>query len=331
MSEDTSKSAFTEWRLDTRDVGVKRVYRFCASVAPLREPVLICGETGTGKDMVAREIHRASGLAGRFVVLNVAGLDGQLLSDTLFGHRSGAYTGAREHRFGLVAEAAGGTLFLDEIGDLDVADQIKLLRLIENDEYYPLGSDKPEASRARIVLATNHDLHDLMEQRRFRRDLYYRIFTYEVHLKPLRKRSADIIPLFEHFTKKASNDFDIVLSCEDRNVDILLHYQYPGNIRELRSIAYRCALHARSVGLSKIDSGTIEEVVEDYYGSRSSLEPGSPDGPIRFPSPLPAVRDWVDALIAEALKRSNGNVSLAARSVGLSPQALHQRLQRRHT
>lgn len=318
-----------QWRLDTADVGVNRLYSFCASVAALREPVLICGETGTGKDVVAQEIHRVSGLDGSFVVLNVGGLDGQLLSDTLFGHRRGAYTGAGEHRSGLVAEAAGGTLFLDEIGDLDATGQIKLLRLIENAEYYPLGSDKPEKCRARMILATNQDLHDLMQKRRFRSDLYYRISTYEVHLTPLRDRASDIIPLFTHFAEKAAGDFEIQVACNEKKLGVLLGYKYPGNIRELRSIAYRCVHLARSIGRSEIDSEMIAEVLASYKGTRLSRDSFNDASPVQFPARLPDVKNWVDALISEALRRSNDNVSVAARSIGLSPQALHQRLQRR--
>ena len=317
------------WQLESREEAVRAIYRFCASVAALLEPILICGETGTGKDVVAREIHRVSGLPGEFVALNVGGLDDQLLSDTLFGHRKGAFTGAGEQRSGLVSEAAEGTLFLDEIGDLDAAGQIKLLRLVENKEYYPLGSDTPEICNARIILATNQDLNDLIRIRSFRSDFYYRISTYEVQLPPLRDRPRDIIPLFIRFASKAADKFGIALSLEEKSLAPLLRYQYPGNIRELRSIAHRCVHFARSVAASSIDPEIIEEVLASYRGTRANLAPVAADEAISFPSTLPGLRVWIDALISEALKRSGDNVSVAARSIGLSPQALHQRLQRR--
>ncbi len=317
------------WQLESREETVKAIYRFCASIATLDEPVLICGETGTGKDVVAREIHRVSGVRGRFVPLNVGGLDEQLLSDTLFGHRRGAFTGAGEQRSGLVAEAAEGTLFLDEIGDLDAAGQIKLLRLVENNEYYPLGSDTPEICHARIILATNQNLHDLMQERTFRSDFYYRISTYEVQLLPLRDRPLDIIPLFMRFVGKAAENYGVSLSCEESWLAPLLRYHYSGNIRELRSIAHRCVHLARSCGASAIDSAVIEEVLSRCRGTGTDPAPIDSNGTIIFPSTLPSLRVWIDALICEALRRSGDNVSVAARSIGLTPQALHQRLQRR--
>ena len=317
------------WQLETCEETVKAIYRFCTSVAGLPEPILICGETGTGKDVVAREIHRVSGLPGEFIALNVGGLDDQLLSDTLFGHRKGAFTGAGEERSGLVSEANQGTLFLDEIGDLDAAGQIKLLRLVENKEYYPLGSDTPEICSARIILATNQDLNDLIRKRSFRSDFYYRISTFEVQLLPLRDRRLDIIPLFIQFASKAADKFGITLSLEESSLAPLLRYQYPGNIRELRSIAHRCVHFARSIRASAINPEIIEEVLASYRGTRANLAPVTSDETIHFPSTLPQLQVWIDALITEALKRSGGNVSAAARSIGLSPQALHQRLQRR--
>ncbi|TVQ23362.1 MAG: sigma-54-dependent Fis family transcriptional regulator [Spirochaetaceae bacterium] len=324
-----NSNAPASWQLDSREEAVRAIYRFCASVAALPEPILICGETGTGKDVVAREIHRISGLPGEFVALNVGGLDDQLLSDTLFGHRKGAFTGAGDQRSGLVSEAAEGTLFLDEIGDLDAAGQIKLLRLVENKEYYPLGSDTPEVCHARIILATNQDLNDLIRKRSFRSDFYYRISTYEVQLLPLRNRPLDIIPLFTQFASRAANRFGVTLELEESALTPLLKYQYPGNIRELRSIAHRCVHFTRSVGVSTITPEIIEKVLASYRGTRANLTPARSDETIQFPSTLPELRTWIDALITEALRRSGDTISVAARSIGLSPQALHQRLQRR--
>ena len=326
---DLTHALSVQWQLESSEDSVRNIYRFCSSIATLREPILICGETGTGKDVLAREIHRVSGLQGKFVALNVGGLDDQLLSDTLFGHRRGAYTGAREPRSGLVSEAAEGTLFLDEIGDLDASGQIKLLRLVENKEYYPLGSDRPEICRARIILATNQDLHDLMQKRSFRSDFYYRISTYEVQLAPLRDRPLDIIPLFTQFVETAARELQAEVFCHQHKLKPLLRYRYPGNIRELRSIAHRCVHCARSYGTSEIDSKIVEEVLARCRGTGSSPAPINSDGKIRFPTTLPSLKDWVDALISEALRRSGDKVSVAARSIGLSPQALHQRLQRR--
>ena len=179
------------------------LFRYAEAIAPTSLPVLITGETGVGKELVARAIHSVS-RSGGFVPVNVAGLDDTLFADTLFGHVKGAYTGAETAREGMVAKAEEGTLFLDEIGDLAPESQIKLLRLLQEREYYPLGTDRPRPTTARFVFATNLDVSEATNEGRFRKDLLYRLRSHHIRIPPLRGRSRDLPALVDHFLDKAS-------------------------------------------------------------------------------------------------------------------------------
>ncbi|MBF0347851.1 MAG: sigma-54 factor interaction domain-containing protein, partial [Magnetococcales bacterium] len=150
-------------------------------------------ETGVGKEMIANAIHELSGRQGKFVTINVAGLDDTVFTDTLFGHKKGSFTGAVQAREGIIAKARNGTLFLDEIGDLSELSQVKLLRVLQEHEYYPMGSDLPIRTNARIILATNLDLKKKITQGKFRADLYYRLSVHEIEIPPLRDRKEDIV------------------------------------------------------------------------------------------------------------------------------------------
>lgn len=163
---------------------MRAVFHYADTVAKSTKPVLIMGETGVGKELLARAIHKASGREGDFVAINVAGVDDEAFSDTLFGHLRGAYTGAENVRQGLIARAANGTIFLDEIGDLRTTSQVKLLRLLQEGEYFPLGSDTPSHSNASVILATNQDLAELVDQGLFRKDLYFRLQAHHILIPP---------------------------------------------------------------------------------------------------------------------------------------------------
>ena len=163
---------------------MQSIFKVVETIAPSRYPVIVTGETGVGKELIARAVHRASGLAGEFVPLNVAGLDAHTFEDTLFGHNKGAFTGAVERRDGLIRKAQGGTLFLDEIGDLSLECQMKLLRLLQENEYYRMGSDLLLKNEARIIVATNRDFRKMLKQGTFREDLYHRLCYHKLHLPP---------------------------------------------------------------------------------------------------------------------------------------------------
>jgi DNA-binding NtrC family response regulator len=312
---------------------MRALFRFIEAVAGSDEPILLQGETGTGKELFARAIHKASGARGPFVATNLGGLEDLLVSDTLFGHVKGAYTGADEARKGLIFQAAGGTLFLDEIGDLSSQSQVKLLRFLENREYFPLGTDLPRRSEARIVAATNQNLESRAEEGRFRHDLLYRLSTFRIDIPPLRERKEDIPPLCGHFlASMAAAPEPPRLTTEA--LAVLCLYSFPGNVRELRSIL----LKAKALsGEGAIDRRVIEELLADSpkAGHASSALPATPQETVPAaipPNPeLPTIQKAIENLVEEALRRSDGHRSKAAKLLGITPQALSQRLKHRGT
>ncbi|MDH3358853.1 MAG: sigma-54 dependent transcriptional regulator, partial [Desulfobacteraceae bacterium] len=193
--------AFSE--IVTNSAGMRSIFQYVEAISKSPRPVLITGETGVGKELVAKAVHALSHREGDFIPVNVAGLDDNIFSDTLFGHKKGAFTGAEQARSGLIEQASGGTLFLDEIGDLSAPSQVKLLRLLQDGDFFPLGSDVAKGSNARIIVATNQDLDRLKSSGRFRKDLYYRLCDHHIHVPPLRERLEDLTILVEHFLEKA--------------------------------------------------------------------------------------------------------------------------------
>ncbi|MFO7883827.1 MAG: sigma-54 dependent transcriptional regulator [Desulfobacteraceae bacterium] len=223
----------------TRNAHMASIFRYIESIAPTCQPLFITGETGTGKDLVARAVHDLGRNKENFVKINTAGLDDNMFSDTLFGHAKGAYTGADALRRGLVEQAAGGTLFLDEIGDLSLASQIKLLDLIQDRSYMRIGEDKIRYTDTRIIAATNLAVQNLKNTDRFRKDLYFRLMTHHVHLPALRKRIDDIEILLHHFVKKACKEIGKPIpDVPDKTISVLKHHSFPGNVRELESMVF---------------------------------------------------------------------------------------------
>jgi two-component system nitrogen regulation response regulator GlnG len=316
--------AFAE--IVTQDRAMLAVFRYLEAVAPSPLPVLIVGETGTGKELVARAIHRLSGRPGELNTVNAAGLDDTLFSDTLFGHARGAFTGADRPRDGLIAVAGDGTLLLDEIGDLSVASQVKLLRLLQDGSYYPLGSDRPRRSRARIIVATNRDLAAAVSAGTFRNDLYYRLRTHQFELPPLRKRPGDLPLLVDHFLERAAT----MLGKPRPRVPpalftLLKSHSFPGNIRELEGMIYDAV--ARMHG-SVLPLQSIKDAIGAASPPMTSAAPAAGIGDA-FPERLPTLQEAQEALIEQALKRADGNQGIAARLLGMSRQALNKRLGRR--
>jgi DNA-binding NtrC family response regulator len=305
------------------------IFQYIEAVASSPRPVLITGETGVGKELIARSVHKASNRPGAFTPVNVAGLDDNVFTDTLFGHRKGAFTDAREARGGLLEQASGGTLFLDEIGDLSPASQVKLLRLLQEGEYLPLGADVAKRSDARIVVATNQDLEDLLSAGKFRKDLYYRLCDHHIQIPPLRDRLEDLPVLVEHFLVKASATLKRKKPTPPGELITLLStYHFPGNVRELEAMIFNAVSNHKSGKLSmdmfKAQISQIRPGSEKYPEKLSSG--GAP--PITFAGQLPTLKQAEQLLIDEALKRSSGNQSIAALSLGISRQALNKRLQK---
>ncbi|HLA39046.1 MAG TPA: sigma-54 dependent transcriptional regulator [Candidatus Glassbacteria bacterium] len=313
----------------TRSDKMRSVFSYCEAIAGGVHPVLVSGETGTGKELIAEALHRVSRRRGDFVVVNVAGLDDNVFSDTLFGHVKGAFTGADSARAGLVEKAAGGTLFLDEIGDLDAESQIKLLRLLDRREYYPLGSDMPKPVEARIIVATQADLAGALELGRFRRDLYFRLRNHQVHLPPLRQRIEDLPLLVEHFIGLACREFGKpVPECEPALAESLASYSFPGNVRELKAMLLDAVSSHRAGRLRAAELLKNTGVLPVRPG-RAEHRPAAGGESVFTPlEELPTLRQATDQLVREALLRTGHNQRAAARLLGISPQALNQRLKR---
>lgn len=303
---------------------MRSIFQYIEAIAPSSQPVLITGESGVGKELVAKVIHDLSGRQGEFVPVNVAGLDDNILADTLFGHKKGAFTGADRARLGLVENAKAGTLFLDEIGDLAPASQVKLLRLVQEREYLPIGSDVTRKTDARIIAATNVDPGSLNESDRFRSDLYYRLRAHHVHLPPLRQRREDLPLLVDHFLRQG---------CQQRKrpavpgalLPLLSSYAFPGNVRELRFLildAISCS------GEQELNIERIREHIAQHQGVATPALDA--DSQLRFGPELPTLKQVCAELVREAMRRTGDNQAMAASMLGVSRQALNKRLNKLH-
>jgi DNA-binding NtrC family response regulator len=306
----------------TQDKKLRSIFQYLESIAKSRQPVMITGESGVGKECIANAVHTLSGRVGQRVSVNVAGIDDDMFSDTLFGHSKGAFTGAERKRVGMVESAADGTLFLDEIGDLSHASQTKLLRLLQEGDYYPIGSDKPKRSRARIVVATHQDLKSLVENGTFRKDLYFRLCIHQVDIPPLRNRKGDIPILFDHFLKLASQEMGKTTPTYPKELPILLStYHFPGNIRELQALVFDAVSQHKSHILSM---KAFQRIIDNNH---FSLPLVANEHPLFDPNkPLPTLQEISELLVTEAMERAQGNQSMASRLLGISQPALSKRL-----
>lgn len=315
----------------TRSPKMQSIFSYLTAVAQTDQPVLITGETGVGKELVARSLHDASGRKGSFVAINAAGLDDQMFSDTLFGHCKGAFTGAERIREGLIVKASGGSLFLDEVGDLSISSQVKLLRLLQEREYYPVGSDLSQKSDARILVATNKNLGDMVRANGFRKDLFYRLNSHHVIIPPLRERVEDIPLLLNYFIDEAAETlkknrptYPVQL------LDYLATYDFPGNVRELKAMILD-AVACHQKGMLSLTS------FRNIIASRETLTKTDPltlvqdlrDGAHTDKS-MPTLKEAEEALVAHALALANGNQGIAAAHLGITRQALNKRLSRKN-
>ena len=309
------------------------VFQYAEAIAKSSEPVLINGETGVGKELLAKTIHQLSGRNGELMPVNVAGLDDTLFSDTLFGHRKGAFTGATDTRKGLVAAATGGTLFLDEIGDLPHASQIKLLRLLQEKRYYQLGSDIAINSDVRIICATNRDLHQRMAEDAFRSDLYFRLSVHQIEIPPLRDRMEDLPLLVEQFISSAAQSMGKESPSAPKELyDLLGIYRFAGNIRELRALVYDAVATHHSGSTLSLER--FKKAVEKQQQDQPIKPPVSNQADngnlVIIPGRFPSLTDAETFLVREAMQRANGNQGVAAMLLGISRPALNRRLARLH-
>ncbi len=298
---------------------MQRIYELIKQVAPSDATVLIRGSSGTGKELVASEISKLSPRAGKpFIAINCAALPENLVESELFGHEKGSFTGAVAKRVGRVEEADGGTLFLDEVGDLTQQTQVKLLRFIQERTFSRVGSNKELKSNVRLLAATSRNLEELMEQNKFREDLYYRLNVFPIALPDLNKRRCDILLLAEHFIDKMNVRYNKnVQRLSSPAINMLMSYHWPGNVRELENCIERAVLTATDDCIHgynlppSLQTGeeTGSELITDEEASFETL-----------------VNSFERELIVEALKKNNGNMSAAGRSLTLTPRVMHYKI-----
>jgi len=278
--------------------------------------VLLLGETGVGKEVLAREVHRYSGRKGDFVAVNCAALAETLLESELFGHERGAFTGATQARAGLFEAADGGTLFLDEVGELSQSTQVKLLRVLEEKKVVRVGGRTPRPLDVRFVAATNRDLEEAVQEGEFRQDLFYRLNGLALDVPPLRQRPADILALAEHFLRSAQRNPGQEVSLSQEVQDALTRYRFPGNIRELRNIIERALLLATGprIELSHLPLGVRQADGSSQAGS-------DPRIPL-----VERLQGLERERIVAALEQCGGNQTQAAALLGISRRTLVTRL-----
>ena len=305
---------------------MEKVLNLAARIADSTSSVLIRGETGVGKELVARAIHYASPRSDKaFVTVNCSALNEHLLESELFGHEKGAFTGALTSRSGRFEIASGGTLFLDEIGDLPSSVQVKLLRAVQEKTIERVGSNKPVAVDVRLITATHRDLKVEMAEGRFREDLYYRLNVVTIWVPPLRNRRDDIKVLSESFLQKHSHErHKTVKGFTSETLDLLMRYTYPGNVRELENAIERAILLTR---MEYIEPGDLPEAIRLGEHKQVVAEGETIQLPISG-SMSDVVTMLEKAMLFHALKESGGNQTKAAQMIGISEKSVRDRLKK---
>ncbi len=290
----------------------RQVMQLVERVAPTNSTVLITGETGTGKELIARAIYRKSVRSDKpFIVINCSAMQDTLLESELFGYVKGAFTGAVKNKSGLIEVVNSGTLFLDEIGDVSPEFQTKLLRFLESGEYRPLGSTHTYKSDVRIIAATNRDLKQLMQQGRFREDLYYRLNVFYIHLLPLRERPEDIPLLVEHFLSKSCFALKkCVKKCHPQAMKILQSYHWPGNVRELENVLERAVILSDGQEIKATDLPADIKQTSLVTNETRPLK----------------LEDLERQHILNILQKTGGNKTEAARLLGISKKSLYHKM-----
>jgi len=301
-----------------RSSAMREIFATINRVAPTRATVLLAGESGVGKDMIARAIHQHSPRADRpFVKINCTAIPENLMESELFGYEKGAFTGANIAKPGKFEQADTGTVFLDEIGDVPASIQVKLLRILQEREFERLGSNKTKHIDVRVLAATNVDLRAALEQGTFREDLYYRLNVLPMNIPSLRERKEDIPFLADHFVKKFSKENGgRITGITEAAIQKLMQYHWPGNVRELENVI------ERSMVLSQGNVLDAEDIRLDVAPRRAQV---NASGTAFLPEGM-TLDEFEQSIIREALNRANGNKSQAARLLGLTRNALRYRL-----
>lgn len=305
-------------------------------VAPSAATVLVTGESGTGKEVIARLLHERSGRSGRFVAVNCGAIPQDLLESELFGHEKGAFTGASSMRRGRFEQAHGGTLFLDEIGDMPLAMQVKLLRVLQERVVERVGGVRSIPVDVRVVAATHRDLEKLIEQQSFREDLFYRLNVVELNVPPLRERAEDVAPLLDEMVRRASHRHGIGVSFDHETLDCLCQYSWPGNVRELANLVERLIVE-RPHGTVRLqdlpsDISGLEAPPESVsLSATESLAPQNTPS-VELPPEGLSLREHIEnierSLIQEALGMTDGVVAKAAKLLGLQRTTLVEKIKR---
>jgi two-component system, NtrC family, nitrogen regulation response regulator NtrX len=319
------------WKGET----MQRIMAQVDRVASSETRVCILGETGTGKELVARTLHdRSPRAAGPFITLNCAAVPAELIESELFGHEKGSFTGAAARHLGKFEQAQHGTIFLDEIGDMPLAMQAKLLRVLEEAEVERIGGDRAISVDVRVIVATHHDLEALVRDGKFRQDLFHRIYVFPLRLPPLRERREDIPALVEHFAAQVSaiNNWKPMTFTADAIV-ALQQYPWPGNIRELRNAVERLMLLATS---NEVTAETVAQALPASFAGASAAVSGSggfaaagstllASGPLAAGSLAERVRAFEKQTILAELKRNHNQISNTARALGLERSHLYKK------
>ncbi len=299
---------------------MQEVHSLIGRVADTESSVLVTGETGTGKELVARALHDGSRRrSGPFVAINCAAVPETLIESELFGHARGAFTDARSARTGLMVQANGGTLFLDEIGELPLALQPKLLRVLQERKVRPVGGDTEIPLDVRLVAATNADLDTAVEEKRFREDLYFRVNVISISLPPLRARGGDVLLLAQHFLERAAEKAGRALTgIAPEAAKLLLGYPWPGNVRELQNCI------ERAVALARYDQVTVADLPDKIQQHRPSYVVVAADDP----SELVSLEEMERRYILRVMEAVAGNKTLAARILKMGRKTLYRKLDR---
>ena len=306
-----------KYKIVTQSPVMISILKLVEKIAPSSAKVLITGETGTGKELIARAIHfRSERSSGPFIKINCAAIPSELLESELFGHKKGAFTGAVAEYAGKFQAANSGTLFLDEIGDMSLMLQAKLLHVLQDNQFMMLGSNKSIKIDARIIAATNQDLTELIKQKRFREDLYHRLNVVNIHIPPLRERKEDIEPLSKHFLREFAESYNKrVTSISPNAMSLLKMYDWPGNIRELKNVVEKLVLYSTT---QQVSANVVKQIL--FEGERDALNETAPGKTLKE-----KMSHYERSVILEALKKSGGKIGEAAKLLGIDRSALFKK------